>query len=76
MVAHASIATSKLKVELDSYADTCVVGNNCLVIHDHNRPVIIYSYNPKDDHISAKTVAAMVGYQDSQSRKKYTSYLH
>ena len=34
MVAHASVASSKHKVELDSQADTCVVGDNCLVIHD------------------------------------------
>ena len=37
MVAHASVEISKLKVELDSHADTCVIGDNCLVIHDHNR---------------------------------------
>ena len=32
MVAHDSVANSKPKVKLDSYADTCVVGDNCLVI--------------------------------------------
>ena len=42
MIAHASVASSKPKVELDLHADTCVVGNNCLVIHDHNRPVNAY----------------------------------
>ena len=49
-VVHASIASSKPKVELDSYADMCVVGDNYLVIHDDNRPVNVYSYNPKDGH--------------------------
>ena len=34
MVAHASVASSKPKVELDSHVDTGVVGDNCLVIHD------------------------------------------
>ena len=70
MVAHASVASSKPKVELDSHADTCVVGDNCLVIHDHNRPVNVYSYDPKDGHRSAKTVDATVGYQDLQSGQK------
>ena len=65
MVAHASIASSKLKVESDSHADTCVVGNNCFIIHDHNRPVNVYSYNQKDGHTSVKTVDAAAGYQDS-----------
>ena len=47
-----------------SHADTCVVGDNCLVIHDHDRPVKVYSYDPKDDYKSANTVDATVGYQD------------
>ena len=33
MVAHASVASRKPKVELDSHADTCVVGDSYLVIH-------------------------------------------
>ena len=58
------------KIELDSHADKSVVGDNCLVIHDHTRPVNIYSYNPKDGHRSAKTVDATLGYQDPQSGQK------
>ena len=71
MVAHASVAISKPKVELDSHAHTCIVGDNCLVIHDLNRPVNVYSYDPIDGHRSAKTVDAIVGYQDSQSGQKF-----
>ena len=67
MVAHASIASSKPKVKLDSYADMCVVGDNCLGVHDYNRPVNVYSYNPEDGHKSARTVNAAVGYQATQS---------
>ena len=63
-MAHASVACSKPKVELDSHADTCIVGDICLVILDHNRQVIVYSYDPKDDHKNFKTVDAIVGYQD------------
>ena len=69
-VAHASVASSKPKVELDSHADTCVVGDNCLVIHKNNRPVNVYSYDPKDGHRSVKTDDAEVGYQDPQSGQK------
>ena len=67
MVAHTSVASSKPKVELDSYVDTCVVCDNCKVIHDHNRPVNVYNYDPKDSHRITKTVDARVGYQDPQS---------
>ena len=70
-VAHASFASSKPKIELDSHADMCVVSDNCLVIHNHNRPVNVYSYDPKDGQRSAKTVDATVGYQDSQSSQKF-----
>ena len=70
-MAQASVASSEPKEELDSQKDTCVVGDKCLVICDHNRPVNVYHYNPKDGHRSAKTVDATAGYQDLQSRQKY-----
>ena len=71
IVAHASVVSSKPKIEFDSHADTCVVGDNCLVIHDHNRPETVYSYDPKDGQRSTKTVHATVGYQDPQSGQKF-----
>ena len=49
----------------------CVVGDNYLVIHDHNRPVNVYSYDPEDGHRSAKTVDAAVSYQDLQSGQRF-----
>ena len=71
IVTHSSVSSSKPKEELDLHADMSVVGDNCLVIHDHNRPVNVYSYIPKDGHRSTKTVDATVGYQDPQSRQEY-----
>ena len=71
MVAHASVASSKPKVELDSHADKCAVGDNCFVIHDHNRAVNVYSYDPKDGHRSANAVDAAVGYQDPCIGQKF-----
>ena len=80
MVAHASAASSKPKLKLALHEDTCVVGHDCLVVHYHNRPVNVYSYNPIDGHRSAKTVDATVNYQDLQSVKSSlddkSSYLH
>ena len=37
--AHRSIAVVKTKIELDSHANTCVVGDHCLIVNDHIRPV-------------------------------------
>ena len=48
----------------------CVVGDNCLVILDQNRPVNVYSYDPKCGHKGAQIVDATVGYQDPQSVQK------
>ena len=62
MLAHDSVASSKSKVELDSHADKCVVGDIYLVIHDHNKPVNVYNYDPKNGHRSAKIVDAAVEY--------------
>ena len=71
MVAHASVAGSKLKVELDLHADTCVVSDYYMVIHDHNRQVNVYSHDPKDGNRCAKTVNAATRCSNLQSRQKY-----
>ena len=49
----------------------CIVGDNSLVIHDHNRQVNIYSYNQNNGHWNAKTVDVTVGYQDPQCEQKF-----
>ena len=71
MVTHSSVAGSEPEEELDAHEDTCVVGDNCLVIHDHNRLVNICNYDSKDGHRSTKTVHATVGYCDLHSGQKY-----
>ena len=55
-IAQAEVTCRRPKKELKSHADTCAVGNNCLVVHDHDRPVNVYSYNPKDGYKCAQTV--------------------
>ena len=42
--AHKSLVVVKTKVKLDSHADTCVVGDHYLIVHDHNRPVNYYGH--------------------------------
>ena len=42
-----------------------------MVIHNHNRPVNVYSCDPKDSHKSAKAVDITVGYQDPQSGQRF-----
>ena len=35
------------RVELDRHSDTCVIGKNAMVIHDHRRRVSVTGYDPK-----------------------------
>ena len=56
-VAQALITSRKTKIELDPYAETYVVTDDCQKIHDHNMPVNIYNADPKDGHKSAQIVA-------------------
>ena len=39
-MAHALVTSSEPEVELESHAHMCVVGDNCLVIHDNKKPVM------------------------------------
>ena len=47
MSAHISITVVKTKIELDSHADTCVLGDRGLIVNDCIRPVNVYGYHPK-----------------------------
>ena len=60
---HTSIALVETKIELDSI-QIYVVSDNCLIVHDHNRPVNVNVYNPKAGlkhaHVFNATVAYIV----------------
>ena len=44
--AQKSIEVVKTEIELDLHADTCVINDKSLVIHDHNRPVNVFELDP------------------------------
>ena len=50
------------KIELDSHAATCVVGDHCLILHDHNIPLTFYGYDPKTGLMYGCVVNATVAY--------------
>ena len=53
---------NSLRVELDSHADTCVVGKNALVIHEHPNIVMVSGFNPLQPPYQAKVVDAAIQY--------------
>ena len=34
------------RTDLESHADTCVIGQHALIVHDFNRPVNVTGYDP------------------------------
>jgi hypothetical protein len=54
-----------LRLELDSHADTCVIGKDSLVIHDFDRPVNVTGYEPNQPVAKAlQTVSAALAYDN------------
>jgi hypothetical protein len=41
-----SIGETETTLELDSHADTCVLGRDALIFLDYDRPVIAKGYGP------------------------------
>jgi hypothetical protein len=51
-------------LELDSHADTCVLGRDCLVILDYDRPVQVVGYDPALGEKTYRTVSGVVAHDD------------
>ena len=60
-IAQKSISAVKTHIKLDSHKDTCVVSDQCLVIHYYNRSLNVLGFDPntgsKHDTIVDATVA-------------------
>ena len=57
---HSQLST--LRVELDSHADTCAVGQNALVIHEHPNVVMVSGFDPLQPPCQAKVVDTAIRY--------------
>ena len=51
-------------MELDSHADTCVLGRDCLVILDYDRPVQVVGYDPALGAKTYQTISGVVSHND------------
>jgi hypothetical protein len=54
-------------LELDSHADTCVLGHDALIILDYNRPVSVVGYDESLGSKTYQTVSGVVAYVDPQT---------
>ena len=46
-------------LELDSHADTCVLGQHAYIFQDYNRPVHVEAYDPKLGSTEYQTFLAL-----------------
>jgi hypothetical protein len=60
-----AIQHHEYSTELDSHADTCVVGRNCLITHTYDKKVNVSGYGPKLGSMKGMSiVSAAVAYDN------------
>ena len=52
------------RMDLDSHADTCVIGQHALIVNNFNRPVNVTGYDPSKGNMApnCRTVSAAIAY--------------
>eukprot|EP00934_Nitzschia_sp_Nitz4_P008127 Nitzschia sp. Nitz4//scaffold260_size33533//228//6137//NITZ4_007876-RA/size33533-snap-gene-0.41-mRNA-1//-1//CDS//3329544674//8117//frame0 len=63
-LSHVNISKKESCTELDTHADTCIVGANVMIVADHGRPVTVTSYDSKAGPKTYRTVDAAIAYDD------------
>jgi hypothetical protein len=58
-------------LELDSHADTCVLGCDALILLDYDRPVIVKGYDPSLGIKTYSTVSGALAYDDPVTGEVY-----
>jgi hypothetical protein len=64
-------STGETTLELDSHADTCVLGRNALILLYYNRPVIVEVYDPSLGTKTYATVSGALAYDDPLTGEVY-----
>jgi hypothetical protein len=67
---------NEVQTELDSHADTCVLGKNAMIIVDHKCPVSVSGYNKSMSPVEHKTVSGVIGYVHPSDGKHYYFVIH
>jgi hypothetical protein len=62
--------------DLDSHADTCVVGKNALIFNDFDCEVTVSGYDPSGETKSLRTVSAALGYVIPESGQNVLLIVH
>ena len=75
-VANYSIYSIKTRLELDSHADSTVLGKGYLVVYDFDRPVNVTGYDTYDFSKVCQNMTGILAYDHSQTGKTYLLVLN
>ncbi len=64
-------STGETTLELDSHADTCVLGRDALIFLNYDRPVIVKGYDPSLGTKTYATVSGAIAYDDPLTGEVY-----
>jgi hypothetical protein len=64
-------STGETTLELDSHADTCVLGRDALILLDYDRPVVVEGYDPSLGTKTSATVSGVLAYDDPVTGEVY-----
>ncbi len=73
-ITHLSTKTNSIgntTLELDSHADTCVLGHDALILLDYDRPVIVEGYDPSLGTKTYATISGALAYDDPVNSEIY-----
>ena len=71
-----SSVSDKSRIELDSQANTLVVGRGTLIFHDHCQTVRVSSYDPEAGARECQMVSAAVAWDHPQTGQVYLLVIH
>jgi len=64
-------STGEITLELDSHADTCVLGRDALILLDYDQPVVVEGYDPSLGTKTYATVSGALAYDDPLTGEVY-----
>ena len=76
IAASTSLHNKESWMELDTHADTTVLGANCLIIQDFNQTVSVSGWNAADGSTNCPTVSGVVAYDHPYTGITYMLVWH
>ena len=61
---HGACEGVEVRIEVDSHADTCVIGSSGWVVYDHNITVCVNGYDDQQESQELKIVCAALAYDN------------